>query len=265
MVATHQRLKKKKNQSALALTTLLGLKPTGIRAAFFVLSCVARRCSPWPAATLNVFCLSDCLSHRRLFGCYIFYTHWPVSPPPPLPLSLSPFSTPPCLTVSPLGLAVLPPHPSFFQLSLLHPSFFIAASCCSLYFPPVRSPAPPALIPSHPPLFFCLPFFFLPRCSFLKPMPFFKHYFSLQMKMLVMSMAVRLEEIEAGLQEWCDEASMMDVDGRRPLSVGALTWCLTHRFNIPISLRLHLYQCLLRLSFISLPPKYLFVLASPCA
>lgn len=182
-----------------------------MRSVFFVLSCVSRRCSsPRPAATLNVFWLSDCLSHRHLFGCYIFYTHWPVSPPPPLPLSLSPFSTPPCLTVSPLGLAVLPPHPFFFQLSLLHPSFFIAASCCSLYFPPVRSPAPPALIPSHPPLFFLSAFFFfLPRCSFLKPLPFFKHskhYLSLQMKMLVMSMALRLEEVEAGLQEWCDEA-----------------------------------------------------------
>lgn len=193
----------------------LGLDETrqeSVRSAFFVLSWGvhhAARPVGRLAATLNVFCLSDCLSQRHLFGCYIFYTHWPVSPPPPLPFSLSPFSTPPCLTVSPLGLAVLPPHPSFFQLSLLHPSFFITASCCSLYFPPVRSPAPPALIPSHPPLFFFLSaiffFCFYLTVHFLNPCHS-KHNFSLQMKMLVMSMAVRLEEVEAGLQEWCDEA-----------------------------------------------------------
>lgn len=192
-----------------------------------------------PPATLNVFCLSDSPSYRHLFGCSVFYTRWPVSAPLPNPHSpCPPFAPPPRLTVSPLGVAALSPHPSFSNYLSSTP--LSLPGCCLLLplFPTCPFPTHPllllsplALIPSRPHLIFVCAVFIL--FFNLHPSLSFKHESpcsSPQMKMLVMSMALRLEESETTLQDepsGCDEAWQGDV---RPTAAAAR--CLTPGFKI---------------------------------
>lgn len=131
-----------------------------------------------PAAILNVFCLSVCLSLWHLFGCFIFYTHWPVSPTPPT-LSV-PLYTHPSLTTSPLGFVILPPSPPFpilFTPPLFLPHCFLLLPS----FPTCPFPPPSFLPCSHPFIstlsiltlysFFCHPALAV-HCDIPNPAPF---------------------------------------------------------------------------------------------
>lgn len=82
------------------------------------LCCVWWRCSsPLPPFLMY----SVCLTLRHLFGCFIFYTHWPVSPSTP-PTPTVPLYTHPSLTISPSGFHHSAACPPFFQLSWLLPT-----------------------------------------------------------------------------------------------------------------------------------------------
>lgn len=131
---------------------------------------------------------------------------------PPLPSASTPTLPVPLLHPTtpdrfPSGLSRSLASTLLFQLSLLHPSLFLAASCCCLYFPPVHpSPlllSPFAFIPSHPHLIYV--YYFSPNHL----LSTYHLCLSPQMKMLVMSMALSLEETETELREdvsGCDEA-----------------------------------------------------------
>lgn len=128
---------------------------------------------------------SVCLSGSLLDICLgvLSYTHWPASPPTPPTLSV-PLCTHPSLSSSPWVSSFSLPVPLSPNCINSSPLFFLTASCYH-QFPPVH--VSPPFVQSM------FPFPHLHCC----PHPF-------QMKMLVMSMALRLEEIEVGLQEGCE-------------------------------------------------------------
>lgn len=181
-----------------------------------------------PAATLNVFCLSVCLTLRLTDTCLGVpsFTLADLSrrPTPTPPLALPPFRTPSTPDRFPSGCSRAL-HPSFSNYLSSTP--LSLPGCCLLLplFPTCPFPTHPLLL-LFPHLlsflhvhtsFLCVQFLFFFFFSFFffnlfSPQLSFKHESpcsSPQMKMLVMSMALRLEESETTLQDepsGCDEA-----------------------------------------------------------
>lgn len=221
-----------------------------------------------PAAILNVFCLSVCLSLRHLFGCFIFYTHWPVSPTPPT-LSV-PLYTHPSLTTSPLGFVILPPSPPFLII--------FTASCCSLHFPTVRFPpfvsslfSPLHIYPFHPhSLLIFLPFcpcrsLWHPQSCTFQNIPHLSCLTPILSRWKCWSCPWHSGWKRSKLA-FRRDMMRHDSDERQLVWVRALTRCWPCGFNIlsPCSY-LYINASSSKFHLIHIPSVTPFVLASPCA
>lgn len=224
------------------------------------------------AAMPNVFRLSACLPFRHLFGCFIFYTHWPVSPTPPSH-SLCP----------PLHPTMLDHFPSGFRYSsLLVPLFPI------IFTPPLSLPRCFLLLPLFPTCPFppCSPSFPSTSSTFTlyslfcrsahrspwHPQPCTFQYFP-----RLSCPSLPFSRWKCWLCPWRTHwrrsklafgRSMMrfDGDGRQLVRLGAGTRCRTCGFNIqrPCSY-LFIDVSSSKFHLIHIPSVTPIVLASPCA